>query len=142
MEHGLRIVAADDEQEMTLFYQEALTLLGHEATVAENGRRLVESCRSVGPDLVIADVNMPEMNGIDAVEQVWRESRVPVILVSGYDRAQFREPDRDGQFLLVLRKPISLADLDEAITLARRHLHEDANAGLGVEVSGVKAAFR
>ena len=51
--HPIRIVAADDAPYMIAFYRKALARLGHHVAVAENGRRLVELCSTLRPDLVI-----------------------------------------------------------------------------------------
>ena len=120
MENRLRIVAADDDPETAEFYREALARLGHRADVVGDGRRLVESCRRVMPDLVVTDVEMPEMSGIDAVGHIWAERPVSVILVTACDPAEIRGPAPPGGMLLVLRKPVSLTALEEAIALAIR----------------------
>jgi CheY-like chemotaxis protein len=117
---SLRIVAADDDPDTAEFYREALARLGHRADVVGDGRRLVESCRSVLPDLVITDLVMPEMSGIDAVKHIWAERPVPVILVTACEPATLPLPAHPGGPLLVLRKPVSLTALEEAIASAFR----------------------
>ena len=78
---------------MREYLRELLPRLGHEVMVAEGGRQLVELCRAFPPDLVITDIKMPDMDGIEAVEEVNREREVPVILVSAHHDA---EPARAG----------------------------------------------
>src|SRR5687768_11647358 len=85
MTTSFRIVVADDEPEMRDFFEKMLPRFGHQVVaVAENGRQLVERCRQLKPDLVITDIKMPELDGIEASSQVCRERAVPVILVSAY----------------------------------------------------------
>src|SRR5438067_13522038 len=85
---SLRIVVADDERDTRQFFQELLAHLGHEVVaVAETGRELVEQCRAAHPDLVITDIKMPDMDGIQAAAEVNRDNPVPVILVTGYHEA-------------------------------------------------------
>jgi response regulator NasT len=80
---GLRIVVADDEVEMRDFFEKVLPRFGHQVVaVAENGAQLVEYCRQLQPDLVITDVKMPELDGIEASSKICDERPVPVILVS------------------------------------------------------------
>jgi two-component system, response regulator PdtaR len=87
---GLRIAVADDDPDTRQFYAELLPSMGHQiAAVAENGRQLVEQCRSTHTDLIITDIRMPELGGIEAAEQINREREVPVILVSGYQETEF-----------------------------------------------------
>jgi CheY-like chemotaxis protein len=58
--------------------------------VVGDGRLLVEACRRVLPDLVISDVEMPVMGGLEAVALVCRERPVPVILLTACDPADPR----------------------------------------------------
>jgi CheY-like chemotaxis protein len=118
MGHPLRIVAADDDLDMVEFYREALVRLGHQAAVVDGGRWLVEACLSAPPDLVITDIDMPDLGGIEAVGTVWKERPVPVILATACDPAEIRELVSSGNVLHVLRKPVSLSDLERAIASA------------------------
>jgi response regulator NasT len=125
MSQGLRIVVADDEVEMRDFFEKALPRFGHQVVaVAENGAELVEHCRRLEPDLVITDIKMPELDGIEASIQICRERPVPVILVSAYhDPDLIARADAD-HLLAYLVKPIGLADLQPAISIATRRFAE------------------
>jgi AmiR/NasT family two-component response regulator len=125
MTQGLRIAVADDEPEMRDFFEKVLPRFGHQVvSVAENGRQLVEHCRQSQPDLVITDIKMPELDGIEASGQICRERPVPIILVSAYhDPALIARAEADHvQAYLV--KPIGLADLAPAIGIAVRRFGE------------------
>jgi response regulator NasT len=81
----LRIAVVDDEPEMLEFYEMALMELGHEVVVkAANGKALIEDCLALKPDLVITDIKMPDMDGLDAATQLRGLHPMPVILVSAY----------------------------------------------------------
>ncbi len=81
----LRIGVADDDQQMRSYYLRMLPALGHEPTAAtENGQALLDACRSERPDLVITDIQMPELDGIAAVTELCRDGPLPMILVSAY----------------------------------------------------------
>ena len=82
MNQSLRIVVADDEPDMREYFQKILPRLGHQVVgVAQDGRSLVEHCRRLRPDLVITDIKMPDLDGIDAATQIYQERPLPVILV-------------------------------------------------------------
>jgi response regulator NasT len=89
---------------------------------AQSGRELVESCRALRPDLVITDIKMPDLDGIDAALQINREWPVPVILVSAYRDAALRERAAADYVLGYLVKPIKQADLEPLVGLALRQL--------------------
>jgi AmiR/NasT family two-component response regulator len=125
MSGALRIAVADDESDMRDFFEKVLPRFGHQVVaVAENGAELVEHCRRVQPDLVITDIKMPELDGIEASCQICRDRPVPVILVSAYhDPALIARAEADHvQAYLV--KPIGLADLQPAISIAVRRFAE------------------
>src|SRR5690349_3868868 len=82
---ALRIAVADDEPEMRQFFQELLPTMGHQVVgIVSTGAQLVECCRQQRPDVVITDIKMPDMDGIDAAAAVNHERNVPVVLVSGH----------------------------------------------------------
>jgi response regulator NasT len=115
----LRIAVADDERDTREFLQELLERLGYQVSaVAENGQSLVEQCRSTRPDLVITDIKMPDMDGLEASEAVNRERQVPVILVSAHHDAEFLRRAGAEHIMAYLVKPVKPADLIAAISLA------------------------
>lgn len=125
MTSGLRIAVADDEPDMRDFFEKVLPRFGHQVVaVAENGAQLVEHCRKLQPDLIITDIKMPELDGIEACGQICKERAVPVILVSAYhDPALVARAEAD-HVLAYLVKPIGLADLQPAIAIAMRRFNE------------------
>ena len=121
----LRIAVADDEPDMRDYFQKSLTRLGHQVVaVAADGRELVEKCRAAAPDLVITDIKMPDLDGIDAAAQLYRERPVPVILVSAYHDPSLIERAEADHILAYLVKPIKQADLAPAIGLAMRRFEQ------------------
>lgn len=116
---GLRIAVADDERDMRQFFQELLPHMGHQViAVAESGRQLAEFCRTVHPDVVITDIKMPDMDGIDAAALVNRDREIPVVLVSGHTEGELLARSGAEYIMSYLVKPVKPADLQAAITLA------------------------
>src|SRR5205807_4434541 len=92
MTQPLRIVVADDEPDMRDYFKKILPRLGHQVVAAaETGRELVEQCRALRPDLVITDVKMPDLDGIDAAGEIFRAEPVAVIIVSAYHDPELLE---------------------------------------------------
>jgi AmiR/NasT family two-component response regulator len=115
----LRIAVADDEHDTRQFFRELLPHLGYQVVaIAETGRQLVEQCKSTKPDLVITDIKMPDMDGIEAATAVNREREVPVVLVSGHQEAELLARSGAEYIMAYLVKPVKAADLKAAITLA------------------------
>jgi two-component system, response regulator PdtaR len=125
MTRSLKIAIADDELDMRDYFQEILPLLGHQViAVAQNGKELVELCARTRPDLVITDIKMPDIDGIDAAVQLYRQSPVPVILVSAYHDPEFIRRAEADHILAYLVKPIKQADLEPAIGIAMRRFEQ------------------
>jgi response regulator NasT len=92
--------------------------------VAENGRQLIECCRETRPDIVITDIKMPDIDGIEAAMQICDERPIPIILVSAYQDPELIERAEADHVMAYLVKPISQAHLQPAIALAMRRFEE------------------
>jgi response regulator NasT len=125
MNRSLRIVVADDEPNMYEYLQEVLPQLGHEVVaVAHTGRELVDQCRALRPDLVITDIKMPDMDGLEAAAQLFQDGPIPVILVTAYHDPQLIERAEACHVQAYLVKPIKQADLQPAIAIAMLRFEE------------------
>jgi two-component system, response regulator PdtaR len=125
MTPALRIVVADDEMDVRDYYRKILPRLGHTVVAsAENGEELIAHCRFYRPDLVITDIKMPGMDGIDAAMIIYDEMPIPVILVSAYSDAKLIERAEADHIMGYLVKPIKQSDLEPAIGLAMRRFEQ------------------
>jgi response regulator NasT len=116
----LRIAAADDDRDMQQFFQEVLPHLGHEVVaMVATGRELAERCRATNPDLVITDVKLADVDGLEVAREVNREREVPFVLVSAHQDAELLERAGSDNIMAYLTKPVKPADLAAAISLAR-----------------------
>ncbi len=125
MNRQFRIAVADDELDMRDYFQAILPLLGHEVVAAaSDGRELIEQCRILRPDLVITDIKMPDMDGIDAAGQIYRNAPIPVILVSAHHDPEFIRRAEADHILAYLIKPIKQSDLEPAIAIAMHRFEQ------------------
>jgi response regulator NasT len=117
---SLRIVVADDELDVCEYLQEVLPRLGHQVVgIARSGRELIEQVAATSPDLVITDIKMPDMDGIEATITFSRDKQVPVVLVSAHHDAELLTRAAADHIMAYLVKPVKIADLKTAITMAR-----------------------
>jgi two-component system KDP operon response regulator KdpE len=79
---SLRVLNVDDEQQARRAVKIALNARGVEVTEATNGRDAIERLREEEPDVVLLDVNMPGMNGVETCRAIRTCSEVPVIVIS------------------------------------------------------------
>jgi|MDTC01.2.fsa_nt_gb response regulator NasT len=118
MSRVLKIAIADDETDLRDYLRETLSVLGHQVVgVAATGRELVEQVRSTRPDLVITDIKMPEIDGIDAAIEIYQDGPIPIILVSAYHDRELVSRAGESHVLAYLVKPIGQQDLETAISI-------------------------
>ena len=108
------------------FYQSILASLGHTVlVVAGTGRELVEACTEQPPDLVITDIRMPDLDGLEALREITRAGlSVPAIIVSGFHDDEFIQRAQQECVLAYLVKPVRASDLEPAIKLVRQRFRE------------------
>jgi response regulator NasT len=122
---SLRITIADDDARMRDFLWTSLERMGHiVASAACTGRELVEQCRKNLPQLVICDIKMPDMDGIDAAGEIYEFQAVPIILVSAFHDEELIQRASQRHILAYLVKPIKESDLQPAIAVAWKRSHE------------------
>ena len=125
MTQPLRIAVADDEPLMRRWYENTLTKLGHQVVVsASDGEEVVQQCRREKPDLLISDIEMPNMDGLAAAEKIREDVPIPIILVSAHHDPEFVDRALQSHVLAYLVKPIKQPDLETAITLVMRRFQE------------------
>jgi AmiR/NasT family two-component response regulator len=125
MQRSLAIAIADDEPRMRQFFRKALERLGHQVVgEAATGPELIELCETEAVDLIITDIQMPGMDGLDAISVLSKERPLPVILVSAYHDDQYIDRAKQNQVLAYLIKPITDTDLQPAITIAMERFKE------------------
>ncbi|MGD0216088.1 MAG: response regulator [Desulfobaccales bacterium] len=117
-----KILVADDEMSIRLLYSEELKEEGYEVYMASNGREAVELVDKIPLDLVILDIKMPEMDGIEALRQI-KEKRpdLPVVLSTAYGeyRQDFATWASDDYL-------VKSSDLEDLKAVVRRHLKEQS----------------
>ncbi len=116
---SLKVVIADDDALTRLDLRVTLEALGHRVIgEAEDGRQALALARSLRPDLLILDVVMPRMDGLEAARAVRDENLAPVMLLTAFsEEAMVARADMAG-VLAYLRKPFRQEDLPPALAIA------------------------
>ncbi|MFW6158347.1 MAG: response regulator [Planctomycetota bacterium] len=80
-----KILLVEDDKNQALLYEQELEAEGYEVEVADNGREACEMVESVDPDIVVMDISMPGMDGIEAMGRMLsKHNKLPVILNTAY----------------------------------------------------------
>jgi len=114
-----RVVIADDEAIIRMDLREMLTNLGY-LVVGEvaDGTSAVNLARELRPGIVIMDIKMPDMDGIDAARILTQERIAPVVLLTAYSQSELIERAKDAGVVGYIVKPIRESDLAPAIEVA------------------------
>lgn len=79
------ILVADDDKNLALLYEQELTDEGYQVSVVHDARQAIEQVEQNPPDLLILDIRMPGMDGIEALGHILgKHNRLPVILNTAY----------------------------------------------------------
>ena len=114
-----RIVIADDESIIRMDLREMLTGLGYLVVgEAGDGVTAVNVAREVRPELVIMDIKMPEMDGIEAAHILTEERIAPVLLLTAFSQQELVRRAGEAGVVGYLVKPFGETDLAPAIEIA------------------------
>jgi two-component system KDP operon response regulator KdpE len=114
------ILVVDDEPQITRVLRTSLNAQGYEIRVANDGETALEIVKDFAPDLVITDLAMPNMNGIELCRRLRKMSQVPILVLSvrGEERSKIEALDSGADDYVT--KPFSTGELLARIRAALR----------------------
>jgi len=114
-----RVLVAEDEALIRLDLVELLTEEGYEVVgQAGDGEAAVKMARELEPDLVVMDVKMPIMTGIEAAEIISDERIAPVVMLTAFSQRDLVEQAREAGAMAYVVKPFDASDVVPAIEMA------------------------
>lgn len=131
----MKILAIDDQQLILLSVEKKLSDLGYQVQTASSGASGIEIFNSFNPDLVIVDINMPDMNGLDVVKHIKNNSKTAIMVMSGNTDEDII---LDGFNLGIddyMKKPVSL---EEVAARVKRIVGAPIQAGSVAKVEGAQ----
>jgi two-component system, response regulator PdtaR len=122
---SLKAVIAEDEELTRTIIRARLEKLGHVVVAeAENGIQAVEAARLHKPDVMIMDIKMPEMDGIEAAKRVLTETPCAILFLSSFNEQELVEQASDTGALAFLMKPFRKEDIAPALEIAVRRFRQ------------------
>ncbi|KPV50135.1 Fis family transcriptional regulator [Kouleothrix aurantiaca] len=119
MAQQLRLVIADDESLIRMNLKETLVGLGYLVVgEAGDGVSVVNLARELRPDLVVMDIKMPKLDGIQAAKVLTEDKIAPVLLLTAYSDRELVERAREAGVVNYIVKPFRDAELLPAIEIA------------------------
>ena len=120
-----RVIIADDESIIRMDLREMLTNLGY-LVVGEvgDGRSAVNLARELKPDIVVMDIKMPDMDGIEAAAVLTEEKIAPVLLLTAFSQKELVDRATEAGVAGYIVKPFRESDLGPAIEVALARFSE------------------
>ncbi|NCD18513.1 MAG: response regulator [Actinobacteria bacterium] len=120
-----RVVVAEDEPLIRLDIVESLTEAGYEVVgEAGDGATAVELVAELEPDVVVMDVQMPEVDGITAAERIMKDRTCAVVMLTAFSQTELVERARDAGAMAYVVKPFTPSDLLPALEIAVSRFQE------------------
>lgn len=121
----LRILLVDDEAIIRLDLREMLKEHGHQIVAeASDGEMAIELAAQHQPDLIIMDIKMPKLDGLEAVARINAERRIPTIMLTAYSQPELVEKAVGLGVFAFLVKPIKEHDLLPTLEVALARAEE------------------
>ena len=114
----INVLIVDDEKNLTLAMRRLLSAEGYRAEVAASGELALEVIKELPFDVILLDVNMPGMNGLETFKKLRKVSpKSKVIMITGYGKTlkALVEEARELGVLAVIDKPFKINQITDAI---------------------------
>jgi response regulator NasT len=122
---ALRILVAEDEGLVATGLRAQLKALGHQVVgLARDGEEAVAMAAASAPDLILMDIRLPQLDGLEAARRILQKRRVPVIFISAYSEARLAQGASVSGGFAYLLKPVDRQDLLPAIAVALGRFRE------------------
>jgi two-component system cell cycle response regulator DivK len=113
------VLVAEDSRDTRIMLKHAFELKGYRVLEAEDGKQALEIASKDRPSLIIIDLNMPVLDGLETVKsfrkQEGSEDRVPIVAITAYNVYGMEEAALETGCNGYLSKPLDLEELDRAL---------------------------
>jgi len=121
----MRVLIAEDESLIRMDLREMLEEEGHTVVAeARDGIEALEHARSLHPDVVFMDIEMPRMNGIEAAGQIGEEGIAPVVMITAFSQTGYIDSAVKAGVMAYLVKPFTKPDILPAMQVALSRFDE------------------
>jgi two-component system, response regulator PdtaR len=127
----MHILIAEDEGLIRLGLQRILEEAGHTVDAAEDGLAALELAEARAPDLVILDIRMPRLDGLETAERLFRRAPVPIIFLTAFGERELIERAARLPVMGYLTKPLREPELWAMIAVAANRFAEHARVAHG-----------
>ena len=123
------ILLVEDEEQLARFVELELKHEGYEVMKSGNGREALEIAEKGGFDLILLDIMLPGLNGLEVLRRVRATSDVPVILLTARDAVMDKVAGLDAGASDYITKPFAIEELLARIRVVLRNADKESSAG-------------
>jgi two-component system, OmpR family, KDP operon response regulator KdpE len=120
-EPGLRVLVVDDERAIRRFLRVSLSAHGHKVFEAESGQEGLVLATADRPDVIILDLGLPDLDGVEVTKRLREWTQTPIIILSVRDQEEAKVAALDAGADDYLTKPFGVGELLARIRVAIRH---------------------
>jgi two-component system response regulator MprA len=141
---GPRILIVEDAENVARVVSRGLALQGYEVEIASTGRDAVAACREQAPDLIVLDLTLPDLDGMEVCRRIrtadksWDRLPTPVLMLTGRDGVRDRVAGLEAGADDYLVKPFALEELLARVKALVRRTHGGAHVPAQFEFHGLK----
>ncbi len=128
------ILVVDDESQITRVLRTSLSAQGYDIRVANSGEMAMEIMKDWQPNLIITDLSMPSMDGIEFTRHVRAVSQVPIVVLSVRDKEQQKVEALDAGADDYVTKPFGMNELLARVRATLRRVPADNEADPVIEI--------
>jgi two-component system KDP operon response regulator KdpE len=125
-ESGLRVLVVDDERAIRRFLRASLTAHGYTVFEASTGHEALSAVVGDRPDLIILDLGLPDLSGIEVTRQLREWTQIPIVVLSVREEEATKVEALDVGADDYLTKPFGMAELMARVRVALRHVAQPA----------------
>lgn len=122
-----RVLVVDDDLSLQTALELFLTQITHEVFKASDGLQALELTKALNPDIIILDLMMPKINGLEVCKKIKEESSIPIIILSARDNEEDRIIGLEVGADDYLTKPFNLKELELRINARLRQNNKDTD---------------
>lgn len=136
------VLIVEDDRPIRNFISVSLEAQGYKTLGTEKGREGLEYARTRNPEVILLDMGLPDMDGLEVIRELRSWCRTPIIVVSARGQEKEKVDALDQGADDYLTKPFSIAELQARVRVAIRHRNESANiADETYTVGGLQVHF-
>jgi two-component system, OmpR family, KDP operon response regulator KdpE len=116
-----RILIIDDDRDLLNVCRVGLTALGHEVRTAEDGNDGLAAAAVWAPEVIVLDLGLPDMDGMDVCKRIRGWGDVPIVVLSAHSSEDRKVDALNGGADDYMTKPFGMRELDARLRVALRH---------------------